>query len=73
MPIAISKAKQIDQPQRKSIAIAAIQQHVNITELSSVKQVSRKFIYQQKNKAINGINEAGTCTIHGFNFSHVRP
>jgi hypothetical protein len=58
MPVGASKAKQIDQPQRKSIALEAIQRDVNITELSAAKQVSRKFIYEQKNKAIDGIDQA---------------
>ena len=59
MPVGVtSKAKQINQPERKTIALEAIKHDINITELADAKQVSRKFIYKQKSKAMEGIRKA---------------
>jgi hypothetical protein len=47
---------------RMDLAIQAIASSANISRLASKNNVSRKFVYQQKNLALEAINEA---LLHG--------
>ena len=49
----------LDHRQRKAIALAALQ-GANITQLAKTYGVSRKFIYTQKKKALDAINQTFT-------------
>jgi hypothetical protein len=44
--------------ERQQIALQAIRHNEQITEIASNKQVSRDFVYTQKNKALLAINNA---------------
>ena len=44
--------------QRMDLAIQAITSSANISRLASENNVSRKFFYQQKNLALQAINDA---------------
>ncbi len=44
--------------QRQEIAVAAVSNKAHITQLADHHGVSRKFVYQQKEIALNGITEA---------------
>ena len=52
------KAKSLDKKKRKEIALLSLSEKKGITELSKKERVSRKFIYEQKEKAISAINKA---------------
>jgi len=49
-------ARQMNASQRKAIALQAINN--NLTQVASVNQVSRNFVYGQKDKALLGIEQA---------------
>ncbi|HHL18922.1 MAG TPA: hypothetical protein ENJ33_04235 [Thiothrix sp.] len=51
-------AKQLDKKQRQDLAEQALSGTESISELAKANKISRKFIYEQKNKAQTGINEA---------------
>ncbi len=51
-------AKQIDTNQRKTLALDSIRQSESITALAKENKVSRKFVYQQKDKALQAVNES---------------
>ena len=51
-------AKNLSINERQTIAIKAIRHNEKITELAAEKQVSRDFIYAQKNKALLAIDDA---------------
>ena len=52
-----STAKQLDPINRQKIAISALNPNKNISEISRQYETSRKFIYAQKNKASDALNE----------------
>ena len=52
-----STAKQLDPINRREIAISALNPNKNISEISRQYETSRKFIYAQKNKASDALNE----------------
>jgi hypothetical protein len=54
----LSVAKTLSLEDKKMLALEALQQNKNITELSKANKVSRKFIYTQKNKTTAAINDA---------------
>jgi hypothetical protein len=51
-------AKSLNNGKRKEIALKSLSGKEKITEIAKEEQVSRKFIYQQKDKAISGIDNA---------------
>ena len=51
-------AKQIDASKRKQLALAAMAKSQPLTEIAEENNVSRKFIYQQRGKAIEAVNDA---------------
>jgi len=51
-------AKNINFVNRKAIALQVITNNQKITEIAKTNQVSRNFVYAQKNKAIQGIDNA---------------
>ncbi len=51
-------AKQLDANQRKQLALASIRQSETVTTLAKENQVSRKFVYRQKDKALQAVNES---------------
>jgi len=51
-------AKQFDSRKRKQLALDSMNDSRPITTLADENNVSRKFIYQQKNKAINAVHDA---------------
>jgi hypothetical protein len=51
-------AKSLSINERQTIALQAIRHNQEITELAVEKQVSRDFIYTQKNKALQAIDQA---------------
>ncbi len=51
-------AKQIDASKRKQLALAAMAKSQPLTEMAEENNVSRKFIYQQRGKAIEAVNDA---------------
>lgn len=51
-------AHSLDSFQRKEIGIQAISGHIPITHVAMHHSVSRKFVYQQKEKALEGITQA---------------
>ena len=51
-------AKSLDNDKRKEIALKSLSGKETITDLAKEEQVSRKFIYQQKGKAISAIDNA---------------
>lgn len=51
-------ARKMNPNQRKQIRLQAI--NSNITRIANANQVSRNFVYEQKNKAVNGIELAFT-------------
>lgn len=58
MSPAVSVAASLSSDVRKAIGIEAIARTVPITHLADKHQVSRKFVYQQSNKAQQGLNES---------------
>jgi hypothetical protein len=56
-------AKRLDASKRKQLALDAIKPSQTITTLSESNQVSRKFIYQQRDKAMEAVNDAFEPTI----------
>ena len=50
-------AKQLDANQRKQLALNAMDSSNKVTALAEENQVSRKFVYQQKGKAIQAVND----------------
>jgi len=57
-PVSYNKAKQMNTTGRKQLALASIQKSRRLTELAEENKVSRKFIYQQQNKALAAVNDA---------------
>ncbi len=55
-----SIAALLDPEQRKTLAIKVLSKNQSITNLAKVEQVSRKFLYQQKQKATDAIEDAFT-------------
>ncbi|MDJ0728290.1 MAG: hypothetical protein QNJ38_24620, partial [Prochloraceae cyanobacterium] len=55
-----SIAALLDPEQRKKLAIKVLTKNRSITNLAKVEQVSRKFLYQQKKKATDAIEDAFT-------------
>ncbi len=55
-----SIAALLDPGQRKKLAIKVLTKSQSITNLAREEQVSRKFLYQQKQKAKNAIDDAFT-------------
>ena len=51
-------AKQLNSSKRKQLALAAMAKSQPLTEIALTNNVSRKFIYQQRGKAINAVNDA---------------
>lgn len=51
-------AKNINLANRKAIALQVITNNQKITEIAKTNQVSRNFVYAQKNKAVQGIDNA---------------
>jgi hypothetical protein len=51
-------SKQIDANKRKQLALSAITKSQPLTEIAEENNVSRKFIYQQRGKAIEAVNNA---------------
>lgn len=51
-------AKRLDSTQKKQLAFDAMNPLTSVTDLSHRHNVSRKFIHQQKNKAIEAVNDA---------------
>ena len=50
-------AKQLDTSTRKRLALNSLSRPRSVTQLAQDNKVSRKFIYQQKDKALNAIND----------------
>ena len=50
-------AKSLSNEKRKELALKSLSSKEKITEIAKEEQVSRKFIYQQKEKAISAIEE----------------
>ena len=57
-PVSYNNAKQMNTTGRKQLALASIQKSRRLTELAEENKVSRKFIYQQQNKALAAVNDA---------------
>ena len=55
---ATAEAAKLLGAQRMGLAIHAMNGSVNISHLASENKVSRKFVYQQKNLALEAINDA---------------
>ncbi len=53
-------AKQLNASKKKHLSLAAIRQDTSVTHLAKENGVSRKFVYQQKSKAVNAINDVFT-------------
>lgn len=53
-------AKQMDSRKRKALALSALDKSKPLTKLAQENSVSRKFIYKQKDKAVNAISESFT-------------
>ncbi len=51
-------AKRLDSNQRKQLALNAMSKSEAIATIAQDHEVSRKFVYQQKDKAINAVNDA---------------
>jgi len=51
-------AKQFDASKRQQLAINSLSSKRSITKLAQQNNVSRKFIHQQKTKALNAVNDA---------------
>ncbi len=56
--IQVSAAKNLSKQQKIKLAIKSIEAKSNITKLSLENNVSRKFLHQQKNKALNAVYKA---------------
>jgi len=52
------KAQQLNSTQRQALALQTLKYNKSIAELSKTNKVSRKFLYQQKHKATEAINDA---------------
>ena len=57
-----SHAKQLSSSQRKQLALDAMNDSSSITDLANNNHVSRKFVYQQKDKANAAVNDAFDLT-----------
>ena len=57
-------AKQLDASKRKQLALAAMAKSQPLTEMAEENKVSRKFIYQQRGKAMEAVNDAFTSAEH---------
>lgn len=55
---ALSIAKTLSQEQRKKMAILSLSKSESISDLSTSEGISRKFIYQQQQKALEALDEA---------------
>jgi len=53
-------AKLMNANQKKALALTALNKEQPLSSLAQTNNVSRKFIYKQKNKALNAINESFT-------------
>jgi hypothetical protein len=51
-------ARSLDSTQRKQLALNAMNPSTSITDLSDQHKVSRKFVHQQKKKAVKAVNDA---------------
>ena len=51
-------AKRLDASKRKQLALDAIDSSQPIQGLADTNQVSRKFVYQQRDKAVEAVNDA---------------
>ena len=51
-------AKQLSSSDKKTLALEAMSQRQTITDLSKENDVSRKFVYAQKEKAAAAVNDA---------------
>ena len=51
-------AKQLDASKRKQLALDSMNESLSITDMANENNVSRKFIYQQQDKAINAVSDA---------------
>jgi len=51
-------AKQFDASQKQQLALKSLSTKRTVTELAQQNKVSRKFIHQQKTKALNAVNDA---------------
>jgi len=49
-------AKQLDASKRKQLALDAIKRNQPINRLAEAKQVSRQFVYKQRDKAIDAVS-----------------
>ena len=58
-------AKQLDASQRQHLAMKSLVSKRTVTELAKQNNVSRKFIYQQKAKALGAVNDAFEPTTEG--------
>lgn len=50
------RAKVMSQNEKQEIAIQVISNHKSLSDIADDNQVSRKFIYAQKNKMMSAIN-----------------
>ena len=56
-----STAKQLDPINRQKIAISELNPNKSISQISRQYETSRKFIYAQKEKASDALNEVFSC------------
>ena len=74
-----SAAKQLDPINRQKIAISALAPNENISHISRQYETSRKFIYAQKEKASDALNEVfegyllGLCFGSGWDLLLKKP
>ena len=59
-------AKQLDAIMRQKIAISALTPNENISQISRQYDTSRKFVYAQKEKASDAINEVFSGEVDVF-------
>lgn len=59
-----SYAHSIDNSHRQDIALQALNSNTNVTALASANNVSRRFVYKQKDKAMGGIKNAFQNVTH---------
>jgi len=55
-------AKQLDSTQRQQLAMKSLSSKRTVTELAKQNNVSRKFVHQQKAKALDAVNDAFETT-----------
>ncbi len=51
-------AKQMNAFERKKVALKVIRNEQPVTHIARENEVSRKFVYTQKNKAVNAVDDA---------------